>query len=296
MKPKIKEVWDSKLLGLLFVSPQLILVLIFYIIPILKVFFDAFTFVDPFGIKTRFAGLGNFIDLGQDYSYFEAIKITIVLIFAIVIITTILGLLLALTLQTVTKGRTLYKMLLLWPYAVSPAIAAILWRFILHPSAGWLSEILTKYNLSFNYFIDPFVAKFVIVLVAVWQLLSYNVLFFFIALEGIPQALIEAAKLDGANSWQRFWNIRFPIIKPTIWFLGLINALYACFDTFSVIDILTSGGPGNQTTTLLYKIYKDGFLGMDFPSAAAQSILLMAVVIFISVLQQGYKNFDHAKP
>lgn len=282
--------WHSNFWGWFFVSPQILLVIVFYLIPIIKVCIDAFYYVDPFGINSSFAGFNNFIDLFHDEHYFEALRTTITLIIAIVLVTTILGLLVALALQMAVKLRTFYKMLLLWPYAVSSATAAILWRFILHPSSGWFSEILIKYNLKFNYFIDPVIAKIAIVIVAVWQQLSYNILFFFIALEAIPITLIEAAKLDGASAWQRFWHVRFHMIKPTVLFLGLINALYACFDTFSLIDILTAGGPGNQTTTLLYKIYKDGFLGMDWPSAAAQSILLMLAVIVIGILYNDKKT------
>ena len=281
-----KKKWHSNFWGWFFVSPQLLLVIVFYLIPIIKVCIDAFYYVDPFGIHSNFAGFNNFIDLFHDAHYLDALKTTMILIVAIVFVTTVLGLLVALALQIAVKLRTFYKMLLLWPYAVSSATAAILWRFILHPSSGWLSEILMKYNLKFNYFINPVAAKIAIVIVAVWQQLSYNILFFFIALEAIPGTLIEAAKLDGASAWQRFWHVRFHMIKPTLLFLGLINALYACFDTFSLIDLLTAGGPGNQTTTLLYKIYKDGFLGMDWSSAAAQSVLLMLAVIFISIFYQ----------
>ncbi len=281
----------SAIWGLSLILPQLLLVFAFYLIPIIKVCRDAFYFVDPFGMHAHFAGMQNFIDVMQDPSYFHAIEVTILLMLGMVLVTTSLGVGVALMLQRITRGRTLYKMLLLWPYAVSPAIAAILWRFILHPTTGWLSELLTKYHLQFNYLVHPWKAMFVVTLVAVWQQLSYNILFCFVALERVPTSLVEAAKLDGASAWQRFWHIRLPLIKSTIGFLCLMNALYACFDTFSLIDILTAGGPGNQTTTLLYKIYKDGFLGMDWSSAAVQSGILMVFVVILT----GLKNLRWGK-
>lgn len=276
--------------GLGLVLPQLVLVIVFYFVPILKVCHDAFYYIDPFGVNAHFAGVQNFIDVLRDAKYVQAIQVTLWLVVGMVVLTTGLGLSIALVLQRVAHGRTFYKMMLLWPYAVSPAIAAILWRFLLHPTTGWLSEFLAHFHLEFNYLVHPGKALFAVILIAVWQQLSYNILFFFVALESLPHSLTEAAMLDGANAWHRFWQIRFPLMKSTVGFLCLINALYACFETFSVIDILTAGGPGNQTTTLLYKIYKDGFLGMDWSSAAAQSVLLMAVVMLFSLLQQANTN------
>jgi sn-glycerol 3-phosphate transport system permease protein len=277
-------------MGLVLILPQLLLVTGFYFVPIFKVCHDAFYYIDPFGMHVHFAGIQNFIDVFHDEKYIQAIQITLFLAVGIVLVTTGMGLSIALGLQGIARGRTFYKMMLLWPYAVSPAIAAILWRFLLHPTTGWLSEFLSYFHMEFNYLVHPGKALFAVMLIAVWQQLSYNILFFFVALEALPHSLTEAAKLDGANAWHRFWQIRFPMIKSIVGFLCLINALYACFDTFSVIDILTAGGPGNQTTTLLYKIYKDGFLGMDWSSAAAQSVLLMAGVVLFSLLQQGYVN------
>lgn len=272
-------------LGFIFVLPQCLLIVAFYLFPLLKVAVNAFFYTDPFGLYSRFAGLHNFVDVLFDPSYAKALQVTFILIVGIVLLTTCVGLCMALLLQAVTKGRMLYKLLLLWPYAVAPAIAAILWRFLLHPNMGWLNE---WFHFSFNYLIHPNEAWVTLIIVSVWQQLSYNILFFFLSLEAISPSLIEAATMEGASYLQCLFHIRLPLLLPTIGFLGLMNILYAAFDTFSMIDILTQGGPGNETTTLLYKLYKDGFLGLDWSSAAAQSILLTLFVVFIGFLQQHY--------
>lgn len=275
----------SPVLGSVFLFPQLLLTLCFFIWPVLWVWRDAFYFVDPFGLHRQFAGLQNIIEVLSEPSYLQALKTTGLLVFGITSMTIILGFSLAMLLQQVSKGRAVYKMLLIWPYAVAPAIAAILWRFLLHPSFGWIQQILHFFNLEANYLVHPNTAICLVIGVAVWQQLSYNVMFFFVSLEALPKSLIEAAMLDGASVWQRFWRIRLPTLMPTVYFLALMNSLYAFFDTFPVIDILTSGGPGNRTTTLLYKLYKDGLVGMDWSSAAAQSLSFMVIVMLCSIVQ-----------
>lgn len=239
---------------------------------------DAFYFTDPFGLHRRFAGFQNIVEVLSEPSYLHALGTTALLVLGITTLTLSLGLGLAILLQQVSRGRTFYKMLLIWPYAVAPAIAAVLWRFLLHPSFGWIQQILHLFQIQLNYLTHAHQALLLIIGIAVWQQLSYNVLFFFVALEALPKSLTEAAMLDGASLWQRFWRIRLPILRPTCYFLILMNSLYAFFDTFPVIDILTAGGPGNSTTTLLYKLYKDGLMGMDAPSAAVQSLAFMLIV------------------
>ncbi|MCX7115513.1 MAG: ABC transporter permease subunit [Gammaproteobacteria bacterium] len=282
--------WRSKWVGVSFLLPQLVLVLLFFIWPMFRVCRNAFYYVDPFGVHTRFAGWQNIKDVLTDPSYYTAIETTAWVTLWVVLLTTALGLLIALLLHQVRCAQTWYKVLLLWPYAVAPAIAAVLWRFFFHPTLGWLSVLLAKWHVTFNYLIHPKQALALVVLVSVWQQVSYNVLFFFVSLEAIPRSIIEASMLDGASSWQRFWKIRLPMLKSTLLFLVLMNALYAFFETFSIIDILTAGGPGNRTTTLLYKLYKDGFVGMDWSSAAVQSLFMMLVVIGITLVQFQYDN------
>ncbi len=273
---------------MLFIAPQVLLTLIFFIWPAFNALVQAFMFSDAFGLHTQFAGLVNFIDLASDPAFLKAVTVTLLLAFFITFLTLTLGLFLATLIQKRRKSQQLYKTLFIWPYAVAPAIAAILWRFLCQPTIGWLTAGLHYFNYDFNYLIYPKQALLVIIFTASWQQLSYNFLFFFAALQAIPKSLIEAAILDGASGWRRFWQIIFPLLSPTTFFLLIMNLIYACFDTFGIIDVLTKGGPENSTSTLIYKVYQDGFVGMDPGSSAAQSILLMAIVISLTYIQFHY--------
>jgi sn-glycerol 3-phosphate transport system permease protein len=249
---------------------------------------QAFLFTDIFGLHSKFAGLTNFLDLLKDPNYGQAVWVTFLIAVFVTLLTMSLGLLLAVLVSRRQKSQQLYKTLLLWPYAVAPAVAAILWRFLCQPTLGWLAHALDALGITFNYLINPRQAFFVIILSASWQQLSYNFLFFFAALKAIPTPLIEAAILDGASPWKRFWQIIFPLLSPTTFFLLVMNLIYSFFDTFGIIDVMTGGGPNNSTTTLIYKVYKDGFMGMDLGSSSAQSVILMLMVILLTLLQFGY--------
>ncbi|WP_419418802.1 ABC transporter permease subunit [Legionella sp. D16C41] len=278
----------SKRLIILFIAPQVILTLVFFIWPALNALIQAFMFSDAFGIHSRFAGLSNFIDLTADPAFLKAITVTITLAFFITSITILFGLWLAVLAHKRQKSQAFYKSLFIWPYAVAPAIAAILWRFLCQPTLGWITTLLQYFNYDFNYLIYPKQALLVIIITASWQQFSYNFLFFFAALQAIPTSLIDAAILDGAASWRRFWQIIFPLLSPTTFFLLVMDFIYAFFDTFGIIDVLTKGGPENSTRTLIYKVYQDGFVGMDPGSSAAQSILLMIIVISLTYIQFRY--------
>lgn len=278
----------SKKLMLLFITPQILLTLFFFIWPALNALMQAFMFSDAFGIHSHFAGLVNFIDLTYDPAFLKSVGVTFILAFSITFSTLTVGLLLANLIQKRRRSQQFYKSLFIWPYAVAPAIAAILWRFLCQPTIGWITTGLHYFNYDFNYLIYPKQALLVIIFTASWQQLSYNFLFFFAALQAIPHSLIEAAILDGANGWRRFWQIIFPLLSPTTFFLLIMNLIYAFFDTFGIIDVLTKGGPENSTSTLIYKVYQDGFVGMDPGSSAAQSILLMAIVITLTYVQFRY--------
>ena len=195
------------------------------------------------------------------------------------------GLALALLVQGRRKGQGIYKSLLLWPYAVAPAVAAVLWRFLCHPSTGWLTTILKQFGIEFNDMIHPGQALFVIILTASWQQFSYNFLFYYAALNRIPHSLLEAAMLDGASGWRRFWQITFPLLSPTTFFLVIMNVIYSFFDTFGIIDVITHGGPEYSTTTMMYKVYEDGFVGMDPGGSSAQSVILMLLVMVLTFIQ-----------
>ncbi|MDI9819285.1 MULTISPECIES: ABC transporter permease subunit [unclassified Legionella] len=275
-------------LALILIFSQLLVTLLFFIWPALTAFVQAFFFSDSFGLHSEFAGLTNFLDLLIDPNYRKAILVTLTIAFFVTLLTMSLGLFLAVLVQSRCRSQQVYKTLLLWPYAVAPAIAAILWRFLCQPAIGWVAYGLQNTGVQFNYLIHAKQALLVVILTASWQQFSYNFLFFFAALKAIPSSLVEAAILDGASRWRRFWQIIFPLLSPTTFFLLVMNLIYAFFDTFGIIDVMTNGGPDNSTATLIYKVYRDGFVGMDPGSSSAQSVMLMLMVMMLTFFQFRY--------
>lgn len=269
-------------------APQLIVTVLFFIWPACSALVESLFYSDAFGLHKRFAGLGNFIDLFYSSDYAMAVWVTVILAASVTALTLSFGLVLALLVNNRSKGQQVYKSLLLWPYAVAPAVAAILWRFLCHPTLGWVTRVLQWLGVDFNYLIHAKQALLVVIITASWQQFSYNFLFFFAALKMIPSSLIDAAILDGASAWHRFWHIVFPLLSPTTFFLLIMNLIYAFFDTFGIIQVMTNGGPGHGSTTLIYKVYKDGFVGMDPGSSSAQSVMLMLMVIALTLLQFKY--------
>lgn len=276
---------SHKIQACLLILPQVLLTLIFFIWPALWAVIESFFFSDAFGIQRRFAGFENFIALLYHPDYIHALGVTMGLALSITLLTMGFGLSIAMLVNGRSKSQFIYKSLLLWPYAVAPAVAAILWRFLFHPTVGWLTHLLGLLGIEFNATLHPFQALFVIIVAASWQQFSYNFLFLFAAIKMIPRHLIEAAMLDGASPWQRFWHIQRPLLSPTLFFLMTMNMMYAFFDTFGIIDVMTKGGPLQSTTTLIYKVYQDGFVSMDPGSSSAQSVILMLIVIGLTVLQ-----------
>lgn len=271
--------------ALLFILPQVIITLVFFIWPAINAMFQSFFYSDAFGLQSRFAGISNYLDLLSSPEYLQAIRVTFFIALFVTLITITLGLLLAKMVQGKIYGRGVYKSLLIWPYAVAPAVAAILFRFLCHPTLGWISNAMQWFGIEFNYMIHPKEALLVIILTASWQQFSYNFLFYYAALSRIPQNILEAAVLDGASTWRRFWQIIFPLLSPTTFFLIIMNVIYAFFDTFGIIDVITHGGPEKTTTTLMYKVYEDGFIGMDPSGSSAQSVVLMLMVIILTLIQ-----------
>lgn len=271
--------------ALLLISPQLLVTIIFFIWPALRAVWQSFLFSDAFGLHQRFAGLQNYLDLVHEPDYIQALLTTGLLSILITLMTMGFGVFFAYLVLQCKKSQGIYKTLFIWPYAVAPAVAALMWRFLCHPSMGWLTTLFGTCGIELNYLTGAKSALFVIVIVASWQQFSYNFLFYLAALNAIPKSLTEAAMLDGASSWQRFWQIIWPLLSPTSFFLLVMNLIYAFFDTFGIIHVITQGGPGKTTTTLMYKVYEDGFIGMDFGSAAAQSVILMFLVIGLTLLQ-----------
>lgn len=271
-----------------FIAPQVLVTVLFFIWPAFGAVIQSLYYSDAFGLQNHFAGLGNFTDLFYSAEYGMAVWVTLIMALSITFLTMGLGLSLAVLVNGRRKSKPLYKSLLLWPYAVAPAVAAILWRFLCHPTLGWMTFALHFIGIDFNYLTHANQALMVVVLTASWQQFSYNFLFFFAALQLIPRSIIDAAIIDGASAYRRFWQIVFPLLSPTTFFLFTMNLIYSFFDTFGIIHVMTNGGPGYSTTTLIYKVYKDGFVGMDPGSSSAQSVMLMLIVVGLTLLQFRY--------
>ena len=280
--------FQNKKLALCFLAPQLLLILIFFIWPSVNALLQSVYFSDAFGVNHHFSGLHNYLDLLKDPVFFQAMGVTLLMGLLVTVLTMTSGLFLAYLVVSRQKSQLWYKSLLIWPYAVAPAVAAILWRFLCQPTIGWFTYLLHQVGIDFNYLTHPGQAFMVVVVVASWQQFSYNFLFYFVALQAIPKPLIEAAILDGASPWQRFWQIIFPLLSPTSFFLLVMNLIYAFFDTFWIIDVVTSGGPENNTSTLIYKVYRDGFVNMDPGSSSAQSVILILMVVGLTFIQFRY--------
>jgi len=272
----------------LFVAPQVIITLIFFIWPAIEAIQEAFLQTNAFGLSTRWVGLANFEALFDDPRYFATIWRTFFFAGAVAFLSMSIALILAGMADRVIRGATAYKTLLIWPYAVAPAIAGVLWWFLFNPTVGILAYMLNGMGISWNQFLNGTDAMVMVIIAAAWKQVSYNFLFFLAAMQSIPRSLIEAAAIDGAGPTRRFWTIIFPLISPTTFFLVVVNVVYAFFDTFGTIDATTSGGPGQATTTLVYKVYQDGFRGQQMGSSAAQSVVLMFIVIALTFIQFRY--------
>ena len=243
---------------------------------------------DAFGTSSTFVGLDNFKRLYADETYLQSFSTTA--IFAILVAGSglTISLLLAVMADRIVRGSLFYKTSLIVPYAVAPAVVGVLWVFMFTPSMGVVSHALQQAGIEWNHLLNSTHAMTLIVTAAVWKQISYNFLFFLAALHSVPKSLIEAAAIDGAGPWSRFWSIQLPLITPTAFFLLVVNIVYAFFDTFAIIDATTSGGPGKDTAILVYKVYQDGFKAMDLGGSAAQSVILMAIVIALTVVQFRY--------
>ena len=270
------------------VAPQLAIVCAFFFWPAGQALFQSVLREDAFGTSSEFVGLENFRALFADETYLASFKTTAVFSVLVATIGLSVSLLLAVMADRVVRGASAYKTLLIWPYAVAPAVAGVLWLFMFAPSIGVVSYALRAMGVDWNHLLDGTDAMILIVLAAVWKQVSYNFLFFLAGLQSIPKSLVEAAAIDGAGPWRRFWTVQLPLLTPTAFFLLVINIVYAFFDTFAIVDATTSGGPGKDTAILVYKVYQDGFKSMDLGGSAAQSVVLMGIVIVLTVVQFRY--------
>jgi sn-glycerol 3-phosphate transport system permease protein len=285
MATEKRVVFRSTWLPWLLVAPQMAIVLVFFFWPAGQALYQSVLLQDAFGTSTEFVGLQNFKQLFADPTYLASFKTTAVFSILVAVLGLSVALLLAVCANRVIHGAMAYKTLLIWPYAVAPVIAGVLWVFMFASPMGIVSHSLTLLGYDWNHLLKSGDAMTLIVIAAVWKQISYNFLFFLAGLQSIPKSLIEAAAIDGASPMRRFWTIVFPLLSPTTFFLLVINVIYAFFDTFAIIDASTQGGPGKDTAILVYKVYYDGFKALDLGGSAAQSVVLMAIVIALTVFQ-----------
>jgi sn-glycerol 3-phosphate transport system permease protein len=280
-----RAVFSHKLLPYLLLAPQLAITIVFFYLPASQAVRQSFFIEDAFGTKSDFVGFENYRFVFADPAYYKAIATTAIFATAVTICSLSLALLLAVMADREIKGATVYRTLLVWPYAVAPAIAGVLFIFLFQPSLGLLARGLTGLGVDWNPLLDGKQALTLVIIAATWKQVSYNFLFFLAGLQAIPKSLIEAAAIDGARPWRRFITIVFPLLSPTTFFLVAVNIVYVFFDTFGIIDAVTGGGPAQATQTLVYKVYNDGRLGGDLGGSAAQSVILMLIVVALTSVQ-----------
>ncbi|AMP70320.1 sn-glycerol-3-phosphate ABC transporter permease UgpA [Ralstonia solanacearum] len=283
-----RVVFRSRWLPYVLVAPQIAVTLVFFFWPAGQALYQSLLRQDAFGMNLDFVGLENFADLLADPNYLGSFKTTAVFAIGVTFVGLSTSLALAYFADRALRGATFYKTLLIWPYAIAPAVAGVLWSFLFNPSLGIVSFVIRKMGVDWNYVLNGEQAMFLVVVIAAWKQISYNFLFFLAGLQSIPKSLIEAAAIDGAGPWKRFWSIVFPLLSPTTFFLMVVNVVYAFFDTFAIIDSVTQGGPFKATETLVFKVYQDGVRGLDIGGSAAQSVILMAVVIVLTIVQFRY--------
>ena len=277
--------FNERWLPYLLVAPQIVITLVFFFWPSGQAIWQSVISEDAFGGNTKFVWFDNFVHLLSDPHYYASARLTVVFSFLVASLGLAASLLLAVMADRVIRGASVYKTILVWPYAVAPAVVGVLFGFLFNPSVGVVAWALAAIGIEFNYVINGNQALLLVVFAAVWNQVSYNFLFFLAGLQSIPKSLIEAAAIDGAGPGRRFWDIVFPLLSPTGFFLLVINIIYAFFGTFGIIGSLTQGGPGQATNILVWKVYNDGFRGQDLGGSSAQSVILMIVVIALTFVQ-----------
>jgi sn-glycerol 3-phosphate transport system permease protein len=283
-----RVVFKNKILPYFLVAPQIIITLIFFIWPAFMALYQSVLQEDPFGLKTVFVGLENFRYIFSDPIYLNSLKVTMVFSFSVAVIAMSTALLLAVMADRAIRGTTTYKTFIIWPYAVAPVAAAVIWYFLFNPTVGMISFFLKAIGIDWNFTLNGGQAMLLVIIAAAWREISYNFLFFLAGLQTIPKSFIEAAAIDGASPAKRFWTIALPLLSPTVFFLLVMNMVYAFFDTFGIIHAITEGGPNAATNIMVFKIYHDSFESLDLGGSAAQSVILMFIVISLTVIQFRY--------
>ncbi|MBB3967077.1 MULTISPECIES: sn-glycerol-3-phosphate ABC transporter permease UgpA [Rhizobium] len=280
-----RTVFQSRLLPYLLIAPQLLITIVFFVWPAVQAVWQSFLRQDPFGLKDTFVGMANYRRLLGDPDYLNSLAVTFTFSIGVTVLSMGLSLLFAVCVNRVIRSQRFYTTLLVWPYAVAPAASGLLWWFMFNPSVGIIPYVLGYFGYSWNHRLNPNNAMVLIIIAAAWKQISYNFLFFVAGLQSVPHSLTEAAAIDGAGPIKRFWTIVFPLLSPTTFFLAVINITYAMFDTFPIIDAATGGGPSQSTNILVYKVYADGFVGLNLGPSAAQSVVLMLIVVLLTVVQ-----------
>ncbi|MFH2129998.1 MAG: sn-glycerol-3-phosphate ABC transporter permease UgpA [bacterium] len=283
-----RVVFSNKVLPYVLIAPQVMITLVFFFWPASQALFQSVLTEDAFGLSRSFAGLYNFTSLFKDDVYLNSLGTTAFFSIAVAFSSIIVALLLAVMAHRVIRGGTIYKTLLIWPYAVANMVAGVLWFFLFNSTAGIIAYFLRVMEYDWNHALNTGQAMFLVVFASSWRQISYNFIFFLAGLHSIPPSLIEAAAIDGASPFRRFWTIVFPLLSPTSFFLIVMNVVYSFFDTFGVIHAITGGGPDYATNILVFKVYHDGFLGLDIGSSAAQSVILMSIVVVLTIIQFRY--------
>ncbi|MFT4097956.1 MAG: sn-glycerol-3-phosphate ABC transporter permease UgpA [Rhodoblastus sp.] len=283
-----RATFSNRFLPYLLVAPQLAITLVFFYWPASQAVKESFFIQDAFGTTSNFVGFENYKALFADPYYFQSMGVTAVFAIAVTLASLSIALLLAVQADRGIRGKTVYQTLLVWPYAVAPAVAGVIWVFLFQPSLGYFAHLVRALGVDWNPLLNGGQAMTLIVIAAVWKQISYNFLFFLAGLQSIPKSLIEAAAIDGARPARRFWTIVFPLLSPTTFFLVVVNIVYVFFDTLGIIDAVTGGGPAKATETLVYKVFSDGRLGGDLGGSNAQSVILMIIVIALTSIQFRY--------
>ena len=283
-----RSTFNNLWLPYLLLAPQIIITFIFFIWPASQALYQSFLLEDAFGLSSEFIWFENFEVLFSDPLYLDSINTTFIFSAATTFLSLSISLLFAVMADRVIRGEMAYKSILTWPYAVAPAVAGVLWLFMFSPSNGILALALKDWGYDWNHILQGGQAMVLVVIAAAWKQIAYNFIFFLAGLQMIPKSLIEAAAIDGAGPLKRFWTIIFPLLSPTTFFLIVVNVVYAFFDTFGIIHAVTQGGPYKSTEILVYKVYNDGFIGLDLGGSAAQSVILMFIVISLTVIQFRY--------
>ena len=283
-----RSTFNNLWLPYLLVAPQIIITFIFFIWPASQALYQSFLIEDAFGLSSEFVWFENFEELFRDPLYLESFKTTVIFSVSTTFLSLSLSLMFAVMADRVIKGEMAYKSILLWPYAVAPAVAGVLWMFMFNPGNGILALTLQSLGYEWNHVLRGGQAMVLVIIAAAWKQISYNFIFFLAGLQSIPKSMLEASAIDGAGPVKRFWTIVFPLISPTTFFLIVVNVVYAFFETFGIIHAVTQGGPYKSTEILVYKVYNDGFVGLDLGGSSAQSVILMIIVISLTVFQFRY--------